>query len=364
MDQTTEPKKKNANVELLRIITMIMVTMLHALGKSDLLLPMNDIDSVNGWLAWGLEILSICAVNVFMLISGYFMINSRFKLGRLFEIILETMFYSLAPLLVFLAFGKVTSEDLSIYSLLQYFAPIHMDTYWFITAYVVTYLLSPFLSAGIHSMEKKQLRTVILCLLAYECFIISISPVKYVVDDEGYTFLWYCIVFLIGAYFRKYGFRFLDKSYKGSLVYFAACVLIYAETAVLYWFKERTGRLEDFTSATLHYNQFLVLMAAIGLFVAFLHAKPLGGKVAKLICAISPLVLGVYLLQENLKLRFEWQGWFGLKGSLSESMPLFLLRLLGAVIGMFLLGIAVDALRSILFRAVQRIFSKAKDTAK
>lgn len=364
MDQTAEPKKKNANVELLRIITMMMVTMLHALGKSNLLLPMNAIDSVNGWIAWGLEILSICAVNVFMLISGYFLINSKFKLGRLLEVILETMFYSLAPFLVCYALGMVKMEDLNIYVLLQYYTPIHMETYWFITAYVVTYLLSPFLSAGIHSMEKKQLRTVILCLLAYECFLKSISPVKYVMDGRGYTFLWYCILFLIGAYFRKYGFRVLDRPFKGALVYVTACALIYAETAAIYWFNGRTGRLAELMTATLDYNQFFVLMAAIGIFAAFLHAKPIGGKMAKLICAISPLALGVYLLQENLMLRFEWQGWFGLQGSLLKTTPLFLLQLFGAVIGMFLLGIAVDAFRSILFKTVQRIFSKEKDAVK
>ena len=364
MAQSSEPRKKNANVELLRIITMMMVTMLHALGKSGLLQPMNSINSGNGWIAWGLEVLSICAVNVFMLISGYFMINSKFKMGRLFEIILETMFYSLAPFLVFFALGLVTREDVSIYGLLQYFAPIHMETYWFITAYVVTYLLSPFLSAGIHSMEKKQLRTVILCLLAYECILKSISPVKYVTDSQGYSFFWYCIVFLIGAYFRKYGFRVLNRPLKGGLTYLAACVLIYVETFVAYWIQARTGRLQDFTMGTMHYNQFFVLMAAVGIFAAFVHGKPIEGKAAKLICAISPLVLGVYLLQENLLLRFEWQGWFGLKDSLSDPIPLFVLRLLGAVIGMFLFGIAVDAFRTILFQTIQKVFSKAKDAAK
>ena len=59
-------QSRNANMELLRIISMIMVTMLHALAKSDLL-PTFVMDvSFNGWIAWVLEVLSIGAVNIFI----------------------------------------------------------------------------------------------------------------------------------------------------------------------------------------------------------------------------------------------------------------------------------------------------------
>ena len=71
--------KRNANMDLLRMVSMMMVTMLHALTKSDLLLFMGREVPVNGWIAWGFEALSVSAVNVFMLISGYFLISSKFN---------------------------------------------------------------------------------------------------------------------------------------------------------------------------------------------------------------------------------------------------------------------------------------------
>ena len=77
-------KKRNANMELLRLLSMFMVVMLHAIGKSNLL---NNPDvGINGncIIAWILEAMSLCAVNVFILISGYFLIDSKFKLGRNF----------------------------------------------------------------------------------------------------------------------------------------------------------------------------------------------------------------------------------------------------------------------------------------
>ncbi|MCR4618522.1 MAG: acyltransferase family protein, partial [Lachnospiraceae bacterium] len=165
-------------MELLRIISMIMVTMLHALAKSDLL-PTFVMDvSFNGWVAWILEVLSIGAVNIFMLISGYFLVNSEFKLKRLIELIFQTFFYSAVPFVVFLASGKLDPEEKGIYQLLNNFLPIHMDTYWFITAYVVVYMLSPVITKGLKAVTKKQLITVIVCLLIYECVLKSILPFR------------------------------------------------------------------------------------------------------------------------------------------------------------------------------------------
>ena len=351
MQKLPEGKKRNANMELLRLVAMLMVTMLHALGKSGSLQPMNGSLPLNGWIAWGLETLSICAVNAFMLLSGYFMIHSKFRMKRLAELVLQTMFYSLVPLGIYICLGLLPKEELTIYHLLQYCLPIHMDVFWFITAYIVLYMLSPLICAGVNALEEKQLRTVILCMLVYECVFKSFIPVKLVTDTEGYHFLWYLVMFLVGAYFRRFGFKVLTTSSRGLLAYFAGCVLIYAESFVVYWINGKTGRLNDLLMFSYHYNQILVVLASIGLFTAFLHAKPIEGKAAKIICAISPYALGVYLLQENLQLRFTWQGWFGISvDSLSEPLLSFVLRIFLAVICMFVLGILVDVVRAWIFK--------------
>ena len=62
--------KRLANIELLRIIAMLMVVMLHYLGKGELLPTVSLRMDVTGYVAWILESLSIVAVNVYVLISG------------------------------------------------------------------------------------------------------------------------------------------------------------------------------------------------------------------------------------------------------------------------------------------------------
>ena len=106
------------------------------------------------------------------------------------------------------------------------------------------------------------------------------------------------------------------------------------------------------------YNHLLVLTLSLGIFAALLKAKPIGGIAAKVICAVSSFVLGVYLLQENIVLRYRWQDWFLLRDSFDKPVGTFVFRLLAAVIVMFAAGIAVDFVRSLIFGAVGRIVPK------
>ncbi len=348
-------RKRNANMDLLRMLSMMMVTMLHALTKSDLLLFMGSEVPVNGWIAWVLEALSVSSVNIFMLISGYFLISSKFKIGRLFEIIFQTMFYLAGSFALFLILGKVSLEGMNVYNFLDYFLPIHMETYWFISAYVIIYMLLPLITGGVHAMSEKQLKGLIVILLVYECVIKSILPVRLVMDKRGYSFIWYLILFLVGAYIRCYGFKIVKTAKRGWFVFIVSTVMIFAEIFILSQIQIRTGRLKEMTMVSLDYNHILVFLAAVGIFAAFLHAKPLGEKFGKIVCLISPYCLGVYLLQENLMMRYSWQDWFGLRETMEQLVYVFLLRVFGAVVVMFVLGICVDALRSVLFRGVAKL---------
>lgn len=338
-------------MDLLRMLSMMMVTMLHALGKSNLLVPMSQAASINEWVAWILECLSVGAVDIFMLISGYFLIQSQFKLGRLIELILQAFFYSFGAFFVFWAMGKVTPEQMDVYQILQYSLPVHMDVYWFVTAYIGLYLLLPVISAGVKNISQKQLGSAILFLLAYECLIKSVLPVRLAEDARGYSLFWYVILFMMGAYVKLYGFPVIKKAWMGWIVFLAGTAGIFAESFILYLIHARTGRLAEMVRISQDYNHILVLLASLGIFAAFLQGRQVSQGAGSVICALSPMALGVYLFQENLLLRYEWQKWFGLaEDALKEPQGMFLCRLIGAVLCMYALGTAVDFLRRLLFR--------------
>ena len=124
-DQMTIPKPKKAqrmaNLELLRCIAMMMVIVLHYLGKSDLLVDLteNPLGSV-GMTAWFLESFCIVAVNAYMLISGYFLCMSTYKPGRLIKLYLQVWFYSVGVGVLSIATGIFPWQKMTIHDLLTF----------------------------------------------------------------------------------------------------------------------------------------------------------------------------------------------------------------------------------------------------
>jgi len=351
-------KKRVVSIELLRILAMMMVVMLHYLGKGQLLPALTGEMSLNGYVAWGLESLSIVAVNVYMLISGYFLVNSQFKPGRLVELLCQTLFYSILVSVVLMAAGVVSVDNLTVNRILELIFPVQMEHYWFISAYVIMYLFSPVLSVAVKHMEQKQLRNTIWGLLLFFGLSKSILPVELAMDNFGYDGLWFMCVFLVAAYIRLYGIPFFAKGKSRAFAcYLAGCAGIYVITFVVRAFYLKTGSLDHFVQTAYDYNHVVNLFAAVSLFYVFLNMElSTEGKLAKVVYAVAPYSLGVYLLHEQLEVRYLWPTWLG--ATLEGNVVLFVFRCLLAVLVVYAVGTLVDALRSVLFKGASRIMSK------
>ena len=94
------------------------------------------------------------------------------------------------------------------------------------------------------------------------------------------------------------------------------------------------------------YNHILVLCASVGLFCFFVNWKPKKNLVLDVLARIAPYTFGVYLLHEHLMLRYAWPEWLGVNKAYGAAR---ILHMLLSVLILFIVGILVDALRSILF---------------
>ncbi len=349
----TETKKRNANIELLRIISMIMIIFLHALSKGENLKSLTEGNAVNAAIAWTFEALSISSVNIFILISGYFLIDSKFKIRRLISLVAQCIFYSLGTLLVCLIFNIDVGEEINLYFILHAIFPVHMKLYWFMTSYIVIYMLQPLISFGVKALTQKQFGTMIIALLIYECFFKSFLPFSFMEDEAGYSMLWFLIVFLIGAYFKLYGFKHLTNPYRGALLYFAASFLILFECGAIGFVNEKFSRLYEISRVSMDYNHMFPLFASVGIFACFLNKKPMGEKASKIICFLSPMALGVYLCHENLCMRYNWVKWLGIYDILGLSTMEFLGRLMLAVLIVYAAGTIIDFVRIKIFKFIE-----------
>ncbi len=355
-------KTRNANMEFLRMLSMCMVVMLHALGKSELLVNLASEGSANGVIAGILEALSISAVNIFILISGYFLIDSGFKLGRLAELIFQMLFYSIGAFVVCLMFGIRPEGGINTYFLLNTAFPVHMDVFWFLSSYVIVYVLLPVISGGVKAITKKQFATLIAVMLFFESILKTCLPIRFEGDTKGYDAIWFLTVFLIGAYIKLYGFKYLRSSLSGLVLYILATALIAIENFAIDFCRVHFGRFEEIKGVAYEYNHIFVLLAAIGLFACFLNKKEAGAKASAVICALSPMALGVYLFHENLSLRYNWQKWLGIYDSINTPTYLFAVKIIGAVLTIYVCGTVVDFIRIKLFALIKGMAGKKNET--
>jgi len=353
-------KNRIVSIELLRVLAMMMVVMLHYLSKGGLLTPLTEEFGAGAYITWLLEAFSIVAVNVYMLISGYFLVESGFKAGRLAQLICQVLFYSLLIPPILMALGMLAPGQLSVYRLLQYLFPNQMSHYWFITAYMIMYLLSPVLAAGARQLSQKQLQITIILLLCFFSVSKSVLPVRLEIDNEGYDGLWFVCVFLVAAYMRLYGIPFLQKGKRAAMCYLGSCALIYGLTLGVRLVYLKTGHLGNFIHAPYEYNHILNLFAAISLFYAFSNWKLSGeGPVGRAILRVAPYTLGVYLLHEHIELRTLWPHWLG---ATLECSPWALApRAFGSVFLVFAVGILIDMARGGLFDAVKKLLRRSRN---
>lgn len=357
----TAMQGRMANLELLRCAAMMMVAALHYLGKGNLLADLGgDGLGAGQAAAWLLECFCIVAVNVYMLISGYFLSRSSFKPTRLIQLWLQIWFYSVAFGLAGALSGVMAGAEFDFHYLLTLLFPVSMGHYWFMSAYVYFYLLLPLAGVAAARMTKQQMQAALVFLFMAFCLIKSVLPVRFEMDAQGYDCLWYLCVFLAAAYIRRFGAPFLEKRGICAMLYIGGCLLIFAGTMVLRQVYLQTGGLERMLKMFLEYNHILPFAAAVGLFGLFLNIKA-DGKLGRLACKAGPYTLGVYLLHENMGLRYAWQNWFGAEKAaeaMSEgpltAVSVLLLLTAAAVTAVFVCGIFVDMVRKQIFGLLHR----------
>ncbi len=210
-----EKIKRNTNFELLRIITMIMIIALHYNCHGQ---AMYKVQGKYYYVIWLIEILCLVAVNCYVLISGYFLVNSKFNLKKLIKIVCETFFYSFFIALLLICSNKVNLGNMKFIDIIKTILPSMAGQYWFITVYIMLYLIFPFLNIIIKNINKKQFQILLIIAIGITSIITSIFPfVTHSGVAAGRVIIWFIILYFIGAYIRLYSKE--GNKYKYLMIY-------------------------------------------------------------------------------------------------------------------------------------------------
>lgn len=221
-------------------------------------------------------------VNVFVLISGYFLIDKQFKWKKFIRLALQVFFYSSVIYLLFLAFGLAIFD---IEDLFKNFFPLITNRYWFMSCYVILYVLSPFINKMIKAISKKE----------HEFLILFLLFVKTIITIFGYNYLsnvgWFITLYIVSAYLKKYNVL--------TNVWISLASFCLSFTAMIVF------------SVFLRYsvyglNNIVCFVASVSLFNVFRNMKT--SFHSKAVNLVSSAMLGVYLIHDNNFVRpFLWQ---------------------------------------------------------
>lgn len=314
--------KRQANFELLRIVAMYMVVVMHYLSNSIETVPVGG--SVQGMdVVYALlESLCIVAVNVYVLISGYFLSVSAFSWKRVLKVIGQTLFYTVLIPPVLALFGVLSfSEVFNIYHIWNSIFPVQSGQYWFVTAYVVLMLFAPALNIAIEKLAQKKFLQMLGALLLFFSVGKTLSPLQFAADRYGYDFGWFMVLYLTGGYIRRFGIGFFKNARRGWAVYLGSAAVTAAAELVLTFLCKKGVGLAYYWSVPFHYNFLFCFTGALGLFFAFSHMHIKEGKAADAIRFVSPAVFGVYLIHGQADVAVRWYGW--LNGGLPQSLGAF-----------------------------------------
>lgn len=340
-------EKRNYNIDLFRIIAAFLVTVLHVLGQGGILKSASPTE-INYWIAWFLEICAFCAVNCFALISGYVMVNKTVKVKNMLSLWFQILFYSLLFTTLFFVF---LPESRSIKNLLVAFIPILGQQWWYVSSYFALCLFIPFLNKTINSISQQTYKKILLLILFVICCIDCVVRKDAFSLNGGYSAIWLMIVYLFGAYIRKYDICEKITSFKCVVGFFLMIALTFASKITISFFTKSFLGQVKFENTFISYISITILLSAIFLFLFCLKIK-INNLASKLICLLSPAALGIYLIHVH-PLVFKFLIKDAFVSFVTKSPIAMILCVILASLAIFVLCAIIELLRIQIFKLIK-----------
>lgn len=336
-------KKINSGINLFKLFSMFMIAQLHILGMGGIIGATEGTAAY--YHAFFMQNAAFCAVNCYALASGYLMFGKKIRLSRIAGLWLEVFFYSVVISAIMMSvYRDLFCAQNTVYAL----TPIISNQYWYMTAYFLMYLFIPMMNKFAEAADKKSFTAVIavILLLTTGSFIIGKDGFKF---SEGYSQIWLMVMYLVGAYMKKFGVGAKMKWYSALLFYI---ISVGCNFALNIFLKDPMKKI--FTDDTVNYLTYtspFVVLSAIFLFIFFSKLK-FGKKTEKFINYITPAALGVYLIHTH-PLVFN-------KLMKDIAMPLvnhgtaaMIFGSIAMALAVFIICIVIDLLRIQLFKLIR-----------
>ena len=345
--------QRNYGIDLLRMLAMFMIVVMHILGIGGI---MSSCDTMSSQYeaAWFLEAVAYCAVNCYALISGYVGIDAAYKYSNLILLWLRVVFYTVS---ITILYGILMPNTVDKITYLKAFFPVMKSPYWYFTAYFGLFFFIPLLNKAINSMTKRQLKAIIMAFISFFSLLQTIFGDKFG-TVEGYSALWLIVLYIIGAYIKKYNSLHKITIIRGLTGYVIMIIISWGSKYVVELLATLYGESSSIISLIASYSERLIryisptiLFASIFLLVVFIQLKIAPG-LQRCVAILSPLAFSVYIIHAH---PLVWNNFmdcrFSSYGSLST--PIMVIFILGTALIIYFICSFIDMVRVCIFNALK-----------
>ncbi|MBR3727573.1 MAG: acyltransferase family protein [Muribaculaceae bacterium] len=285
-------KQRYSNIELYRIIIMILIVAHHYVDSSGLLEVMKQ--SPTSFKSIYLYIFGMwgkTGINCFVLITGYFMCQSHITLRKFTKLVFWIEFYRIVTYLIFCASGYI-NFSLAVFA--RNLMPVYNITHGFVGCFLIFFLTIPFLNILIKNMSKRQH----FLLLLLSLFIYSLwAQIPYLEVRMNYV-IWFDVLYILSSYIRLHISPHIDHKKWGWLTLLSILISVLSVVVIVYH-----GRPE---LAYFFVSDSNALLAVIVSVCAFMWFKSYPIKYHKWINSIGATTFGVLLIHTNSDTMIKW----------------------------------------------------------
>ncbi len=330
-------QERDSSIELLRIIAMLLVLMVHASFKALDAPTMEDVlnSPISSFLRFLSESISIICVNVFILITGWFSI--RPKVSRFCGLVFQVLFIA-----VFIYLCLLLLEEIEPWGVLDWIRLLLLRReLWFVSAYLVLYIISPILNAFVSSADRKTFKYVLLTFFVIQTIYGTSS--KWSFFCSGYSPLSFVGLYLLARYMRIYHCRFctLPKWYDIS-IYLCSTILITIMSMISVGYAGYDGWL------FYEYSSPMVIISSVCFFLFFTKLSFQN----KAVNWVASSAFAVYLFHCDPSLFYPYY-LLPIKSFYNnDPFFLFLLHTSSLIIVVFIMAILVDKIRAFFWNKI------------
>lgn len=294
-------KKRQSNIELLRILAMILIVAHHFAVHGDFSFSEVTVEFNKIWVQF-LQMGGKIGVNIFVLISGFFLVKAqRIRLNKVLKFWFQVFTYSIILYLIFIFLGIIQFDSLE---LIKRIFPIIFSRWWFASTYFVLYILSPYFNCLLNSFNKNQYQAFLLLLTV----IWSIIPTLTTMPFQSNALIWFFYLYALSGYIRlHYPLENIDV--KRYIVFILFLLSLTFLTAVIFDYIGLV--IPSFAQHSTYFfemQKLPIVLISILIFLLFLKID-IGSQ--KIINVVSSATFGVYLIHDNTFVRdFLWITFF------------------------------------------------------